>query len=311
MSLLFDTKAQEDAHANAPLETRFSVLRAYWASNCKEITTWWLNLSDERRKEILLTISPDMPETSTYQREKDFNEAYQKALEKNLEGFAQNLNPLTPSDYLLPEFNQESLLSLQGKIFSLFLTRRLTSLDSCLYDDISHCNKLFLRNRLPLFHLTSLSTMDSPFINPRDPQLEVFQLHSETSQTLRDEINLKLEYSRLFYDSENKKGLENFLELYKEKKLEEKYGKLEIIFHAEIYLIALFRRNIICVIIETFMEKYEEENLKKDKNSHASYLSLLTSEIHQEQATNEMAKKRQEELLKRVDEELEKNKEKN
>lgn len=312
MSLLLDTKAQEEAQASASLETRFNVLRTYWSSNCKEISKWFLELTDEKRKEILLSISPDMPEISTYQREKEFEENYKKYKELGLkeESFITHIQPLTPSDYILPEFNQQSLLSLNGKIFTLFLTRRLSSPDSCLYDDISICNKLYIRNRLPLFHLTMLASMDTPFVDPKDPNLEVLQLHSKTTQELRDQVNLKLEYTRLFYDSEKKDELEKFINLYKEKKLNEKYGELEILYHAEVYLIAIFRRNIICTLIESFMDKYEEENVKTGKVTHATYLSLLTSEVHQLNYSNQMAEEKQKALLKRIDEELEKNKDK-
>ena len=128
-------------------EDKYIALNGWWSRYKDLFSTWYLNLSIESQKQILLKASPDMPVKSP--------------LTKSESGTS-----IQPTDMLLPELNFDALLSNNGKIFLLFLSKRLTPDDMCFQADVLLLHSQQKKGIMPSFSNNNLANMDTPFIDP-------------------------------------------------------------------------------------------------------------------------------------------------
>jgi hypothetical protein len=122
-------------------------LQQWWSRHCQGFSHWFLTLSHEQQQSTLLNACPDMPISIP------------------------NLNDISiikPTDIILPELVLDSLLTSNGKLFILFLTRRFVNQDFGHSIDLKLLNKLLSEEKLPLFSNQKLSEFKISFIDILD-----------------------------------------------------------------------------------------------------------------------------------------------
>ena len=152
------------------VEDETSAIMAWWQRNCKPFSEWFLKLSDDERLELLHRGCPDLPKLNARAR--------QAAGET-----------LKATDMLLPELTEDALTASGGKICILFMTRRCTSV--CIDADLKLLYDLEYRKQLPVFDVgqkKQLENIDTPFIDPSDPEENIRSLSAETSKETRQEV---------------------------------------------------------------------------------------------------------------------------
>jgi hypothetical protein len=162
---------------DATTEDKMIALSQWWQRHCKLFSEWYLKLSTNRQRELLLTAVPDMPEQSASSRS---------------EG-----QTVKPTDLILPEFSLEGMLSTQGRLFIVFIMRRLTSLDRGMQEDLKYLNGLLVSKRLPSFSNNSLENMDTPFVDPLDVSENIRSLSVTSGSETRQTIETMLANGRL------------------------------------------------------------------------------------------------------------------
>eukprot|EP01031_Cornospumella_fuschlensis_P031376 gene31376-37924_t len=212
---------------SADVETKFSVLKQWWQRHCQSFSLWYLSLTDEQRREKLLVAVPDLPEKSPFARE---------SLGERL----------SPTDLIIPEFSQDGMLASQGRIFILFVTRRLTSSDSSQGDDLKLLKDLYDKGILPDFSNGALRNLDTPFVDPVEPEENIRSLGPDTSQAMRDTIRTHLLSNRIV--------------------------------RAEVWLALKIRRSAICGMFESLVDAHYKEVASKPS---PSYRQLLEGELAQ------------------------------
>lgn len=211
---------------DATPEDKLSALQQWWQRHCKSFSEWYLSIDYIHQKEIILSVCPDIPEMSSFSRE----------------GVAK------PTDVLLPEFSLEGLLNSNGRLLILFLTRRLTPLDLCWREDVKLLDDLRARHILPSFSRGELSRLDTPFVDPLDPEENIRSLCDSTS-------------------SEKRESILELLQTYR-------------IIHAEVWLALKLRRGSIAAFIEKLVDCHQKEVEKKPS---PTYLALLQGELAQQE----------------------------
>jgi hypothetical protein len=129
-------------------------LCSWWQRHNKEFSLWFLAQPAETQRALLVQCCPDMPIQTPATRE------------------LYTGSDLTPTDMLIPELTQEALLSNQGKLCILLITRRCVSTDHCLSGDAKFLNTKFVTGMLPAFPEIeeSFRGLDTPFVDPADPK---------------------------------------------------------------------------------------------------------------------------------------------
>lgn len=208
----------------ATTECRYQALHSWWQRHCKPFCQWYLTQPSEKQIAMIKETCPDLPMTSRYTREA-------------------NGEQLFATDAILPEVSVETLTMNEGKIFILFITRRMTDPNLGINHDIELLNNLFERKLLPSFSNGSLNEFDTPFIDPTNPD-KIQSLTEAVSENDRKEIMEHLKAGRLV--------------------------------HADVWLALHIRRSAIVAIIEGLFVKHEEESPIK---LLPSYESLVKSEL--------------------------------
>jgi hypothetical protein len=191
----------------------------------QEFCTWFLSLNSEQQRALLLRCCPDMPEQSPFARE----------------SAGESLNA---TDIILPEFSLDSMLASAGRIFILFMTRRLASADLSMADDIKMMQDLYNRKVLPSFSGKALEGQDTAFVDPTDPTETIRSLAPNTPEDKRNAI------------------LENF--------------KTNRLVRAEVWLALKIRRLSIAALLESLAEEHYQAAAVKPS---PSYTALLESEL--------------------------------
>lgn len=161
---------------------RHSGCIAWWQRHNKSFSLWFLGLDREAQRSVLLKCCPDMPELTPASREL-------------YTGIA-----LTASDMLIPELTQEALLSNNGKLLLLLITRRLISPDHCLCADAKFLNSKYAAGVLPVFPEVEerFKGIDTPFIDPMDRREAVNCLDpTTTTPGVRENVNTMLEEGKI------------------------------------------------------------------------------------------------------------------
>lgn len=162
-------------------EIQYVGLNHWWARHNKVFSEWFLLLSSDEQKDVILACCPDIPLTLQ----------------------SQSSNSIKPSDKILPELNLESLLSLQGKLLILFITRRCVSTDYCYLFDLKLLKDLEKLKILPNFcsnDVINNNIYDTPFINPLDRNDTIQCIPPDADEkypSLRSEIYEHFESGRL------------------------------------------------------------------------------------------------------------------
>jgi hypothetical protein len=161
-------------------EVRYVALQLWWERHGAKFCNWFSTLSTTQRESILRDASPDMPRQPPANREKS--------------GLR-----LSATDVILPELTLDGLLGQDGKLLFLFMTRRCLSADRCFQADVKLLTTIFKRGGLPVFSGEQLKNMDTPFVDPVDPEENVRALGPSTPKEGRDMINGHLETGRLIH----------------------------------------------------------------------------------------------------------------
>lgn len=143
---------------------KHNILVPWWRESCKEFSLFYLTKTEDERRQMLLSCSPDMPEEPAGTRES--------------RGEA-----VTATDMLLPELVLEGLQAGHGRCLVLLLARRLVSPDTGLENDLKLMKSLFSRGEMPIFSGGKLAAFDTPFVDMRDPTKEIQCLTDESSPT--------------------------------------------------------------------------------------------------------------------------------
>lgn len=216
---------------DATVEDKCSALQQWWQRHCKSFSEWYLSLDEDQQRAIIKKACPDMQEQSAFSR--------------------QHINPslVQASDVILPEFSLEGMLASKGRIFTLFMTRRLTPIDLCMKEDIRMLTDLFLRKALPSFSNNALEKMDTPFIDPMDPEENIRSLSEQTSVDARKMVEEYLVSGRLI--------------------------------HAEVWISLKIRRAAIVGLMENMVVEHQREVKVKPS---PTYAALLVAELQQQAA---------------------------
>jgi hypothetical protein len=225
----------------ASIEDRYVALSQWWQRHCKLFSLWYLSLNETQQKELILKYCPDIPLTSKFARET-------------------NGEKLQATDKILPELSLEGMLASQGKIMILFFTRRLTSSNLCMQDDLVMLNHLLHTKQLPSFSNHAFDNLNTPFIDPLDPEENICALPAKPEKKVLEAVWEKLKNGELI--------------------------------HAEVWLALKLRRQAIVSILEGMILNYEEitqaTNSSEPSTSTAttpptpSYHKLLQGELAQQ-----------------------------
>ena len=129
---------------------------------------WFLGLNEASKVAVLKKGCPDMPAVSSATRAKEGSD-------------------LNATDVLLPELSHDALMARGGQIAILFITRRLVDKSLCFLSDAKLLNDLHKVGKLPAFGKT-LAHLDTPFVDPNDPEENVQVLSKDTSDVARNEF---------------------------------------------------------------------------------------------------------------------------
>lgn len=156
---------------DASVEDKLLVLSQWWTRHNRSFSTWYLSLTTPEQQLLILKCIPDIPLSSCTTSELPQPPKIPDT-DSNIvppgSSLAHSVAPsVKPTDIILPELNLDGLLASSGRIFVLFITRRLTSKDLLFHDDILFLNALFAEQKLPSFSNNSLESMDTPFIGTK------------------------------------------------------------------------------------------------------------------------------------------------
>lgn len=152
---------------DATTDDKLLALSHWWERHCKSFSTWFLMLTSQQQRDLFLKAVPDMPEESIYESS-DVS--------------------LKATDVILPEFSLSGMLSNNGRIFILFMTRRLVAKDLCMQSDLKLLNDIHQRKMLPSLSNNALEQMDTPFVDPMDPDENIRSLSNTSSPETREAV---------------------------------------------------------------------------------------------------------------------------
>lgn len=224
---------------DADVEDKYTALAVWWERHCKAFSEWYLSLTTDQQKELIMKAVPDMPEKS-----------YHEKLSLGL--------PIMPTDIILPEFSLDGMLSVNGRLFCLFMTRRLASSDQCSQEDLKIIKDLHSRRELPSFSHQALESMDTPFIDPMDPDESIRSLGPTSGTETRGAVQAYLESGRLV--------------------------------RAEIWMAMKIRRAAIVALLEDMAEEHYQAAIIKPS---PTYKALLLGELQQQAAMVAMVEQQQ------------------
>ncbi len=219
-------------------ETEIVVLKAWWERNCKPFSEWFLGLDEAAKVAVLKKGCHDMPAVSSATRSKEGAE-------------------LKATDVLLPELSQDALLARGGQIAVLFITRRLMDKSLCFASDAKLLNSLYKLGKLPAFG-KSLAHLDTPFVDPKDPEENVQVLSKDTSDAVREKV------MECFDDC--------------------------TLIRCEVLMSLKIRRTAIASFLVTLFEEFESE-AEQMWVPKPSYQQLLAGELAQQKLVKEMQEK--------------------
>jgi len=197
------------AFASPTTEDETAVMATWWSRNCKPWSEWFLSLSAEDRLALLKKGCPDIPQVTSATR-------------------AQRGEQLLATDMLLPEIAEDALMASGGRLCALFVTRRLVTAGLCVPSDLKMLLDLAKIKQLPLFDIgKSVKAMDTPFIDPMDPEENVQCLNASTSADTRKQVQDRLRIGRLV--------------------------------SVEVYMALKVRRTAIAKLLRTLIEEFEEK----------------------------------------------------
>jgi hypothetical protein len=164
--------------ANKTVEDETIAMSGWWKRNCKPFSEWFLAQTVDDRVNLLKKGCPDLPKITAKTRES-------------------NGETLTATDMLLPELTEDALMASNGRLCILFVTRRMVDGGLCIGSDIKLLQNLHNTKQLPLFSLgEQIDKMDTPFIDPTDPDENIRTLGPETTLAMRNEVLAGFESGR-------------------------------------------------------------------------------------------------------------------
>jgi len=224
------------AFASPTAEDETAVMATWWSRNCKPWSEWFLAQSEEARLALLHKGCPDIPQVTSATR-------------------AQRGEQLLATDMLLPEIAEDALMASGGRLCVLFITRRMVTAGLCISADLKMLLDLAKIKQLPLFDIgKGVKAMDTPFIDPTDPEENVQCLSASTSAATRKQVQEGLSSGRLV--------------------------------SVEVYMALKVRRTAIAKFIRTLIEEFE---VKGDEQWRPSPLlaQLLEGEMKMQTADAE------------------------
>lgn len=216
--------------------------KQWWSRHCKEFSLWFLSLTSDIQVEIITSICPDI------------------GIRKSL---LENPSSAKITNLLVPELILEDLLSCDGKILILFITRRCTSKDGNWNQDLQVISGLSDAQMLPSVStiassneneslvaiFRNLSDLDSPFVDPYDSEENIQCLSADTSEDTRKQL------------------MEHF-----------KSGR---VYRADVWLWAKLRRTVILSFVVSLFQEYQRRSVVKPS---PTYEALLKGEQQQLEA---------------------------
>ena len=185
-------------------EEKYAALTSWWERYKDKFTAWYMNLSLDEQRSILRKASPDMTIKSPKSRAESTLATNSINANSNSTSIINNetdnhetVNPFRPTDLLLPELSEESMLACQGKLLLLLLGRRLQSPDLCYQTDIKLLNGQFHKSVLPMLSNVQLDHIDTPFVDPMDEQENVRSFGPEMTSEIRATFSDHFETGRL------------------------------------------------------------------------------------------------------------------
>lgn len=142
-------------------------LQQFWMEQNKPFCTWFLLKTPEDRLQVLKKAMPDMPEKGPSAGAK-----------------------LQPSDVLLPELTQAGMTAGDGKLFVLFMTRRVV--ENAFLNDIARLKQLHAKKALPMFSNAKLDHLGIAFVDPNDPEEKVLGLPKDASSEAMESVRAKI-----------------------------------------------------------------------------------------------------------------------
>ncbi len=130
---------------------------------------------------LLRNASPDIPERS-------------RVLSSATNG---NHELLQPSDYLLPELNLDDLLLDQGRGLIRLLYTRISKESETYQKDLVYLKCLKRKQLLPNFSGNALALLNTPFVDPQDPELNVQSISSDASDATKLSVEQQIESNQL------------------------------------------------------------------------------------------------------------------
>ena len=224
---------------DATCEDKYIAMSEWWKRHCKSFSEWFLSLSAEKQKELLIKACPDIPLTSVHTRMKE------AAGDSSIE--------IQTTDIILPELALEPLLKCSGRIFIIFMTRRCVSETRCQLDDSVFLTDLFEKGQLPSFSQGAFASLDTPFIDPCDPDESIQCLSATATEDIRSQLAEHIKTGRLIY--------------------------------AEVWLALKIRRTAIIQLLENLVVAHQSEVAVKPS---PTYDALLISELEQQAFGNKV-----------------------
>jgi len=163
-----------------PEMEREAELAVWWRAACKGFGLYYLTKTAEERAEVIKRCCQDMP--------------LLPADTRKAKGETMNL-----TDILVPELNVESLQANDGKALLLLLVRRLAATDLHLADDLAMLRALYSGGQLPDLSGGQLTPLDTPHVDPKDPEGNVRALGAGCSEEKRKQTVLELADGRLVH----------------------------------------------------------------------------------------------------------------
>lgn len=229
-----DTVRVSPEDVQPSVEDKMVALQQWWERHGASFSDWFSGLSAPEQLAALVSASPDMPAQSASERER-------------------RGQTLSASDLLLPELCTEGLLTSGGRLLVLLVARRCKSPDLCYSQDVLFLNTLRRQGLLPSLSNKAFEGMDSPFVDPLDPEENVRSLGPGTSTGTRQMVEEHLASGRLV--------------------------------DADVWLALRVRREAMAAFIVNFVEASQSATLPRPS---PTYAALLRAEIVQQLAMAEM-----------------------
>lgn len=187
------------------VEEKHSSLAAWWDRYKETFSGWYMSLTLDEQTSILRKACPGIPtkcpksraqstlntlSTDKFETIQPSELSNETTVKSEIATESAALNQFKPTDLLLPELNEESMIALQGKILLLLLGRRLQTPDLCYRADINLLNGQLQKGVLPQLSNGQLDHINTPFVDPMDEEENVRsfgpELTAETRATFKE-----------------------------------------------------------------------------------------------------------------------------